>query len=460
MLMLLESCSIFPKEFNLGPIYRHRLDEKGELLSCDVLWPIFHYEKGKENAGDFRARPLFRKISRPGKNEEFQFIWPFGRAFTSKEESSFRIFPLVWWRNRNLKDGEDLDWYFLFPIFWGGMEKGRGHFGFFPIYGRIPEFLSYDQVGWYLFPFYVWTEKGKTHSRSILWPFFGKGWSDDPRGPTWFRALPFYAKSRKKGQWDHTAILWPFFQWGKENMSGKDPRSYWFFFPLAGSSKGKVSSAFTLAWPFFNFRCINRESYKYDIPWPIIRICNERFEKPDGTKGHFSQCWVMPIFASTNSEEISSLVILFPFVWVREHKTPYLKTKSLYFLPLFYSVTNEHPGGKKDSYAKFFPLFSVEKQENGDSTLRILDPFPFRLDKGEGYYELYDFLWNLFTYKKEKGHISITTPANIFCYDHTEASTTWSIPFLGHVEKTKKGRTVLRLFHLIPITLKGEKEKK
>ena len=38
------SCSLLPSEFNLSPIYRHRLDENGDVLEMDVLWPLIHYE--------------------------------------------------------------------------------------------------------------------------------------------------------------------------------------------------------------------------------------------------------------------------------------------------------------------------------------------------------------------------------------------------------------------------------
>ena len=63
LLLLGNSCALMPGELNLSPFYRHRLDEEGNVLEMDVLWPIIHYELTPQGGDDFRIRPLYRYVS-------------------------------------------------------------------------------------------------------------------------------------------------------------------------------------------------------------------------------------------------------------------------------------------------------------------------------------------------------------------------------------------------------------
>ena len=63
LLLLLPSCSLMPRELNLTPIWFHRLDEQGNMLECDFLWPIVHYEQTPEGGHDFRIRPFYRRVT-------------------------------------------------------------------------------------------------------------------------------------------------------------------------------------------------------------------------------------------------------------------------------------------------------------------------------------------------------------------------------------------------------------
>ena len=58
----LDSCAWLPSEFNLSPIYRHRLADDGSVLEMDVLWPIVHYEtlaNGGTDCGGPGPRPQY-----------------------------------------------------------------------------------------------------------------------------------------------------------------------------------------------------------------------------------------------------------------------------------------------------------------------------------------------------------------------------------------------------------------
>lgn len=453
-----QGCRMMPPELNLGPLYRHRIAPSGEVAVMDVLWPIIHYESLPEGGYDFRVRPLYRKVHHEARRaEEHQFLFPLGRAASDPEESSFRLFPLAWWRqHRDERDQEDIDWYFLFPLFWGGRsESGEDYFAFFPLLGRIPEFLSYDEVGWFLFPLRVWSEKGRAHTRSVLWPLAGTGWGDAEGDASWWRVLPFFAASDKPGERWHCAYLWPLFSHGEENLGGRDPRSYWFLFPLFGRSRGSVSASWTLLWPFFRSESINPESTRWDGPWPLFRYVDETAPGPSGEPERFRQWWLAPFYAATDSERQWARVVLFPLIWLRDYHDQAIDTWGTYVLPFFWSTGSRRAGGYERRLTRLFPLLAVEGDSEGGHAVRLPDPIPWSLDQGEGYREFFDFLWNLYTRRRRGDRVSVATPANLLCHDIVGGTTTWSIPFLFHTEHRAGGPMTLRLLHLFPIRIGG-----
>ena len=120
----LGSCSMLPSEFNLSPLYRHRLDQEGKVLEMDLVWPLIHYETTAAGGSDFRIRPLYRRVTEPdlagfspqpqaetGQSQdsaplsrsEHQFLWPLGRVRSSADETHAQ-WRLVW---RDVSSGQE-----------------------------------------------------------------------------------------------------------------------------------------------------------------------------------------------------------------------------------------------------------------------------------------------------------------------------------------------------------------
>jgi hypothetical protein len=160
----------------------------------------------------------------------------------------------------------------------------------------------------------------------------------------------------------------------------------------------------------------------------------------------------MPFYAATDGKDHWSRVILWPLVWLREHRAPPTTTRGTWLLPLYWRTRTRRLDGSRASHTHFFPLLSLGHDSQAERhTVRFPDPLPFRLDGGEGYRELYDFLWNVYTRDRRGEGVRVATPANLLCHDKVDGTTTWSLPFLGHLETTSEGRRTLRLFHLIPV---------
>jgi hypothetical protein len=262
------SCGILPDEFNLSPLYRHRVAADGRLAELDILWPVFHFERWEDGSTDYRVRPLYRFVARPDGTEEHQFVWPFGRVVSDREETHARVFPFWSYRKHLDENGEvDVDWHF-FPFLWGGenVSGDEDYLALLPIYGSIPDFLTYDRYRWILWPIYSSTEKGDMTGHLFLVFLAGWGSSTQENGPWWHRFLPFYGVNVSPGKHEHYTVLWPFLQWGREGMDRRDPLSFFHLWPLIGWKTGAEYSWWTTLWPFFRYEADGDLVTKWDGP--------------------------------------------------------------------------------------------------------------------------------------------------------------------------------------------------
>ena len=454
--LLLAGCGIFPAEMNLGPLYRHRLDGEGRLLDLDLLWPLIKYQRFPDGGWEFRLRPLYR-TAREGDREDHHFLWPLGRASITPDEERFRLLPLVYWRSHlNDRGGQERDWVFLFPLLWGGTGEGdEDYLALWPLYGRIPTFLSYEEAGWFLFPLYTWSRKGDARTWSAPFPLVSHGWSEAEEGPSYWRFLPFFSRYDAPGRAWSRSVLWPLVSWGEENLAGRDPRHHWFLFPLAGAKHSRSGdfSDWTFLWPFFRCRRNEPGSLAWDGPWPLFRWADEAVPR---SEERFRQWWLMPLYAATDSERLWSRVILYPLIRRRRFRDRALERDDTWLLPLYWGSETRLAGHPPRRATTLFPLFSRLTRGEEEACTRIPDPFPWRLDRGSGYRELYDFLWNIYTVSRNREEERVETPANLYRRHRTATRTTWSIPFLFSVERSRKGGGKLRLFQLFPISWGGE----
>src|SRR5262249_18726701 len=144
----------------------------------------------------------------------------------------------------------------LFPFLWGGTrEDGKEEsFAFFPFYADLKQWLFYERFQSVLFPLWVRTTNREVEkTNTLLWPLISWGGSGDPNGPRWWRVLPFYGQDIRPGRYEYYSVLWPFIHWSVDALETADPVHSFLVFPFYGkqwSDKGDVSS-WAVLWPFF-----------------------------------------------------------------------------------------------------------------------------------------------------------------------------------------------------------------
>jgi len=465
LLLGLSACTFLPAEFNMSPFYRHRLDENGEVLELDVLWPIVHYEQTPEGGDDFRIRPLWRWVTQPpepgaahrGTVQEHQFLWPFGRVVSDDIETSSRLFPLWWHRAREGEDGQrETDWYCLFPFVWGGgNEDGtEDYFAVLPFYADIPEFLVYDRFHAVLFPLYLGLEKQGQHLHQVLWPFIG--WSDDPtdQGREWLKILPFYTHDLDPARYDRHWAPWPVVGWGREKLWTDDPVDSLWIWPFWGRQTSDHVDSWTVAWPLLQDNHDDEHYRKVNILWPFYQYRWEKNE--DGLE----QWWLWPLVARTETERQSAWNFLWPLIWIRSYDDPEGVQTQQWVVPFYTHVRREYRDGGVDDFARYWPLFHTETRADGTGEWSLLSPWLYRDGNAYGVDEAYGWLWTLArgTSRGPDDH-AVELAANLYTSRTRRTAagktrTQASVPFLFSWDGDEDGG-VLRLFQFLPIPFTG-----
>lgn len=458
---LLGGCSLMPRELNLTPVWFHRLDESGELLECDALWPIVHYERTPEGGDDFRIRPLYRRVTEPppqnldGLAIEHQFLWPFGRVRYDDVETSHRLFPLWSWRSRENDDGvRDRDWYLLFPFVWGGTSgDGReDYLAVLPLWADIPQFLTYDRFRLFLFPLFLRLEKEGHRHDMYLWPLIGTA-NCSENGHQRFHFYPFYGHDIDPGQHDRRFLLWPFVAWSTENLDTEDPvRSYWFW-PLFGWRQARTAGGWMALWPFFQHTWKEGHFTALNLFWPLFHYYWNRADD------HLTQWWLWPFVGRALSDDQRNWSFLWPLVWWRVYDDPDGHTEQQWVLPFWWHVRQETKGGGEEDFTKVWPFAHRTVVRNADgersrSEWSLLSPLPWRDGNATGLREHYGFLWELATgTQRARDDRAVDVLGRVFTRRSRQGSTTASMPFLFNYERDARGERTLRLFQFLPIPL-------
>jgi hypothetical protein len=450
-------CAWLPSELNLAPLWFHRLDENGEVLEWDLLWPIVHYERTPEGGDDFRIRPLWRRVTEPeAAAVEHQFLVPLGVVRSDPHESSQRLFPLWNWRSKEDQDGfRDVDWYALFPFLWGGSnERGdEDYFAFLPFWADIPQFLSYDRFRTILFPLWVRLDKDGHRHQMLLWPLIG--WSSCAEGSHhWFRVAPFYGHDVEDGRFDRRFLLWPFFHWGWENLDMADPVWTFWFWPFVGVQSGRTASGLAILWPFFEQTQLDDRNYKLNVLWPFFHYRESRIEQ------NLVQWWLWPFVGHAHSDDQNSWSFLWPLIWWRRYDDPDSTTEQEWILPLFWHIRQTREDGAERDYVKLWPLAHRTVATDGDGKTvggdwSLLSPIPWRDGNATGIEETYGFLWQIAAGRQRApDDHGLDVLGRVFTRRARGARTTASVPFLFNYERDGNG-TVLRLLQFLPIRLGG-----
>ncbi len=415
-LLLLQGCAAPGSDIHLAPLFT-RLNTPDDAVETEALGGFYYSRREARPAllGDGELvqralRPLWgwQKVSL--NEERTDFLLPFG--FWERKDDTVRsmLFPLYYWRSYASdwrEDGRDpnapreFDLISLPGLIWSKNLHGAHRLGFFPIYGQLNDFITYDRVTWALFPLYISVERGGEKLENFLWPIFGftsKGYRNH------WRIWPLYGVSEKPGTFSSRFALWPFFTSRRDFLSREEgkQRKSWMLWPLLGNTRIGTFSAWTFLWPFFGFASDSRGAdipgekayWAWDGPWPLLRLQNGGLSPLAKER---TRLW--PFYSYSEGDDLRWWTWAWPFVHKRIEESPFSRRASFYVVPVWQSWDLYRAEGvSPEKWRKLWPLFRhVRDGERRHSSFPALSPLP----RSSNMYFYYNWIWELYAWESE-----------------------------------------------------------
>jgi len=348
------------------------------------LGPLASYERIDDN---FRLtlRPLlFSYDSENG--GKYHFLYPLGKS--TKEKSYFIPFFL----SKEFEGQRDTS---IILFFFGESKKGA-YGGFFPFYGKLYNRFSKDEMGFFAWPLYSYTENEGTRKTNMLWPLFSF-YSGEEKG---VKAWPLYGTREKEGVKSTSFFLWPIFRREKKDLDTNEPVDVFYAFPLYMQSVSEKRASYTFIWPLFSYTR-DDEKRKWDIFWPL-------FSRTDGEerKGF----GIFPFYSYDIKDRDKTVNILWPLYkeseWYAGDErffqrrvflfSKYEEEKEKVFLNIwpFFDCRE-----KEKEYAFYFPSILPFRDEGFD---RLIKPILTLWEqKGSETKSMTNLLYGLFTSERK-----------------------------------------------------------
>ncbi len=317
--------------------------------------------------------------------EKFSFLHPLYVEKSTYYWSRWSVLEIFTGFSHYKEDQGEDDEVSLTPMFmWGSGDTEKERYsGFFPFYGTWKDKLSYQEINYVGFPFYLNWKYEDYEAHSVFWPLIMWGSSitrDD------FRILFVYSHKIHRGKYARYSVLWPFFQWGREDMDKLEPRNYFFFFPFFGRkwSDDGYLSATTVLWPFFSWgRDLKRESYNLRLFWFLYQY--EYNNDPYIRKHIVFPIWGKYHYGDTKGYYRREFEFITPFyISIKADRSLMTVDNDFYGLWMYQDLYTYYKKEREYSiYRKLWPVFHYREDSYGNLEFSTLSLLPFRAETFE-----------------------------------------------------------------------------
>ena len=394
-------------DVDFAPFFSWEAAQDGQGADWRAAGPLFEHDTAAEwYDGDWRItafpRPFWVAFEHQNEDRSgVDALWPLAFSRHRGRESVQRILLAVHSDADTASDTASERWWLLPVFFTGQVSGGHDYLAVFPIGGTIGDIAGYDSVRFLLFPLYLRTVKGLTHSASILWPVLSL--TVGPAGQKW-RIFPLYGENRLVPAETRRFFLWPFIHTVRQERterSSSHGRGF-FILPAGGfyrqlDSRGDVTAqSWSLLWPFFSGHR-SESARRLNCPWPFVRI---RRTTDGGVERSMTYLW--PFWGEKEGGTGSEMFLLWPFFQRWENSSAErARSRGLWIFPFFYSVreqTDPATHGEGRGYWRFWPLASSEFGPEY-RTLTVLALWPQR--RARAIQRSYAPFWTFYRYSKD-----------------------------------------------------------
>jgi len=332
-------------------------------LSAHAIWPIsWEFNSEKRYIGslisykrqDINTRLvvspfLFSYDSADG--GVYNYLYPLGRI--TKNRSYF----LPFYMSKEDKENSDTSFF----LFFKGKSSRGSYFGFFPLFGKLYDRFGRDEMGFFMWPLYSYTEKEGSKKQNFLWPFFAF-YSGNTEG---FKAWPIAGYREQKGVRKTGFFLWPFFAKDDKNLDTDDPIRSFYAIPFYLSSENDSKTRITryIMFPLYS-HAQNPDRENWGIIWPFFSF----------TKGKEAEGYsIFPLIYNERKEKDRTFGFLWPFGY---NETEYYANEQRYVRKRFL-LLNRYIEDEDGIFYNIWPFFEVSKRA-GTTETNVLSPVPLK----------------------------------------------------------------------------------
>jgi len=404
-------------ELNLGPLLTIEKDGASGSSELNALGPFFTSRQFNQRR-EYGLRPLFYYMNDDEKDSsEFDFLYPISTYDRRDGDWRFQfLIHLLYLESKKNRTGYRETEFNLFPFFFikSAENKDDSHFAFFPLFGKLKNKFYRDEITFVLFPLFLQTKDGEEINQSFLWPFFGFYKGGGQRG---FKIWPLFGYRKKENKLDDKFALWPIFISRRMMFYGEERKSF-SIFPLYSISETPERTNKTLFWPFFNYQEDRKKgTTRWDAPWPFISFTrgnNEGnrvfpfFSFYEGSRGGS----ILPSESREEEPVDSDGFILWPlyrysFITLEDYRR-----RSISVLLILYKDIYDEPiveGGKSGRRVSLWPLFSYERDSDGNRKFEFLSLIEPLISGSESLERNYSPLWQVLEWKRYKDGRSVSS---------------------------------------------------
>jgi hypothetical protein len=368
-----------PKEFDFGFIASRHKDVHGDWR-LKAAGPLFEGASSTQDMHFLAVRPLYSIVTDPPRDRAAEdFLWPLATRHSVENQSRWRCL-IFFGYNHDTASAKPRHRLWLFPFYFQGRDaRGVNYRAVFPLGGSIHEFLGRDEINFVLFPARSTSKLNDLETSNWLWPIYAETKGEDTYR---WRMFPFYAVSRRDGEYEKKFILWPFWNQVRYDYSNSAGSGY-VLFPLMGHMKLTDQETWWVLPPFIRFTKGETLDQVF-CPWPFFQYARSRdpgaLEHPlveRARSAGYEKLYFWPIWGHKRVGNLDQSFYLWPLIWRQEIDRVGQTKNRFVVVPFFQAESDEKPSGEiVGRYNKFWPLYSYRRQGD-ESRFRVLELWPF-----------------------------------------------------------------------------------
>ncbi len=376
------------RSFTLWPLIDYRESPQEGFSNLGILGPLFKMQTQRDEQL-LAFRPLFYRTSRETQQSAFtDYLYPLASKDSTPEASRLQVLQLFQ-INSFRKDEPEVK------------EQDSMFFPFF-IKGMSKKYGAYTSI----FPLYgnIYERFWRDEYHFFLFPLYGstvkKGTTSrnylypfintiEGERESGFHFWPLYGQSTKEGVYRKRFVLWPFFLTSQTGLDTENPTEKLLLFPLYASTDSRDITARSYLWPFFGYsEDRSRKETERDYVWPFCWTVRGEERRVDS---------FLPFYYNEERKESSRNWYLWP-LYRRDSLTSdaFERERERLFYFLYIDSRERWPkDGTERRRTTLWPLFVYNRDTRGVKTISFPAPLEPILDR-DGIEHIWAPLWRIY----------------------------------------------------------------